>query len=72
MFAFARVAPAVGCALMMAICLAVIGFARAMKWARHRFSSAGRQRADDVEALRVEVACLQTAVDARDRSGSPS
>ena len=73
MFAVARIAPGLGCALMMLIGAGVMVCVAATRWARRRFSSVRNvHRPGDVAGLREEIASLAAALDERDRSGTLS
>lgn len=72
MYVLAQIAPAVGCALIMVICLISMGAVSGWKRRRARHARGGELSGDPVDGLRAEVASLQEALEARDRSGSQS
>lgn len=73
MFAVARIAPGVGCALMMLIGAGVMVCVGATRRARRRFSSVRKVYSPgDAAGLREEIASLTAGLDERSRSGSPS
>ena len=69
-YVLAQVAPAVGCALMMAVCLVSMGGMSAWRRWRVGLGTGGAQSAESVDGLRREVESLERALEMRDRSGS--
>ena len=72
MYVLAQVAPAVGCALMMVVCLVSMGGVSAWRRWRARLAPGGDRSGDPVEGLRREIESLKDALEARDRSGAQS
>ncbi len=69
-YVLAQVAPVVGCALMMVVCLVSMGGMSAWRRWRARLGPGGSQLGDSVEGLRREIESLKGALEVRDRSGS--
>ena len=63
-----QVAPVAGCALMLAVCLVVMGGAGVRRWWRARWVPAILP----VEELQREIAALRNSIAARDRARSAS
>ena len=69
-YVLAQVAPAVGCALMMAVCLVSMGGMSAWRRWRVGLGPGGAPSGDSVDGLPREVESLDRALEMRDRSGS--
>lgn len=72
MHVLVQVAPAVGCALMMVVCLVSMGGVRTWRRWRAREALGHAPLVDPVEGWRREIESLKQALNARDRSGSQS